>query len=71
MFILRNYNRFLVGSKDNFKWEDFYIHRFKSDFKRLVKFDSLKEVEEFIQKHPDIEKDFDAWAVQTDPEDWG
>lgn len=69
MFILRNYNRFLINA-DNPRWDDFNIHRFKQDFRRLIKFDTRKKAEKFLDKHPELEADFDAWIELTTENDW-
>lgn len=83
IIILRNYNRFLVDKeiKDPTKrklvlspctprWEDFYIHRFIGDYKKLKKFDSVSEAKQFLEENPHLEDEFDAWIEETQPELW-
>ena len=70
MVILKNYNKFLVGTVQSFKWEDFYIHRHPSDYARLVRFDSPEEAQTFLDDHPDVEQDFDAWIVPDERAEW-
>lgn len=70
VFILRNYNRFLIRTGQSVRWDNFYIHRFNTDFEKLIKFETKQEGEEFVKNHPEIETDFDAWVVETDPLGW-
>lgn len=70
MYALRNYNRFVTGSRDNPQWTDFGVHRFDTDYKRLVKFDTREEAQSFLDAHPELENTFDAWIVETDPANW-
>lgn len=74
VFILKNYNAFLIvgtGTTDSFRWDNFYIHRFHADFKKLVKFNTHQEAQDFIDRHPEIEEKFDAWITPTKESDWG
>lgn len=70
MFILKNYNKFLQNTEYGIKWVDVYIHRFQLDYRRLVKFNSKLEAEQFIEKNPHIEEFFDAWIVEDDGSLW-
>lgn len=70
MFFMRNYNRFLVGTKECPRWEDFYIHRNPRDYLKLLKFETTQEAEEFLEAHPQLQVDFDAWIMPCDPNDW-
>lgn len=70
MFIIRNYNRFLIGPTHRPRWDDFYIHRFVEDFKKLLKFETKQEAIEFVQDHPEIEVEFDAWIQETNQDEW-
>ncbi len=68
--ILRNYNKFLIGAEGHLMWEDFYIHRFDTDFKKLVKFESKEDAQSFLDRHSELETNFDAWIVETNSSDW-
>lgn len=68
-FLVRNYNRFLVKDR-NGSWEDFYIHRFPSDVKRLMTFSSERDAEKFLKSRPDLEERFDGWILPLDVSDW-
>lgn len=70
IFILRNYNRFLVGTKEYPQWDDFFIHRFDTDFHKLIKFNTSDEAQDFIDKNPKLESEFDAWICSTKLTDW-
>ena len=70
MFLIRNYNKFLIGTAQAPTWDDFYIHRFPTDYKKLLKFQSAKAARAFLNKHPKLETEFDAWIEQIEPEDW-
>lgn len=70
VYVLRNYNKFLVGKIDHFYWADFFIHRFRNDYKKLLKFNSPMEAQEFLDNHPEVENDFDTWISREMPEDW-
>lgn len=70
VFILRNYNNFLQGDAQSFHWEDLFIHRFDTDFDKLVKFTSYGEAREFIDDHPEIKKDFNVWIEESRRLDW-
>jgi hypothetical protein len=70
MFLLRNYNKFLVGSPSSFQWVDFYIHRFPSDFDKLLLFPSVQEAQQFLDQHLDVEIRFDAWILETSRSEW-
>jgi len=70
MFVIRNYNRFMVGTVDSFHWEDFYIHRFSHEYDKLLRFEKYEQAETFINEHPEIENDFDAWIVDYPREGW-
>lgn len=59
-----------MGNKDHYYWADLYIHRFISDYKKLMKFDTYAEAEFFREHHPSIENDFDVWIVETSPDSW-
>jgi len=72
-YMLRNYNKFLmIDSRVSEvpKWEDLYIHRFPSDFRKLVKFDSREEAEAYLKANPQLQATFDAWIVEANPEHW-
>lgn len=69
-FLIRNYNRFLVGTRESFRWVDFYIHRFTEDFDKLVKFNSKEDAQTFLNQHTELEKDFDAWILPTNRSIW-
>lgn len=71
VFILKNYNRFVIQTEAGPKWDHFYIHRFDTDFRKLAKFESTGEAQAFLDKHPDLESSFDAWIVSTDTMQWG
>lgn len=70
MFILKNYNRFLVGTEQSFQWENFRNHRFPEDIKKLVTFASEGAAQDFLDRHPEIEKDFEAWIVPLRQDEW-
>lgn len=70
MVILKNYNKFLVGTTKSYKWEDFGVHRHATDLQRCVRFDNAEQAESFLQSHLDVEEDFDAWIVDVAPDDW-
>lgn len=77
MFILRNYNKFLVhGEKISwadgrkYLWVDFQTMRYKSDLEKIVKFEAIEQAQKFIDKHPEFEQDFKAWIIQVDETDW-
>ncbi len=70
MFFFKNYNKFLIGNTESFRWDDFYIHRFVHDFDKLVKFNTFEEAQKFLEQHPEIGKDFDAWIVKQDRSEW-
>lgn len=70
MYILQNYNKFLIGDLYSFRWDDFYIHRFKQDYNRLVKFESIELAKSFLESNPQIEVDFDAWIIPIDKYHW-
>ena len=67
VFVLKNYNKFLFNDGT---WNDLYIHRFKQDFRRLKKFKNVTEASEYLERNPNLEKDFDAWIVETGISKW-
>lgn len=67
MFALKNYTKFVVGGP---VWEDFYIHRFPSDLKKLVTFQTRDDAQAFLDTNPSLEKNFDAWIVEINPAEW-
>ena len=66
VYIIRNYNSFLLGTLLAPKWENFFIHRFNTDWKKLIKFPTKEEAEGFLDKNPELQKDFYAWIVCED-----
>lgn len=70
MYIFRNYNHFLIHRDGGYYWDDFYIHRFRTDFKKLVKFNTLPEAQEFLAKHPELEERFNAWILLSYESSW-
>jgi len=80
MFLIRNYNRYVVDKSKNrwnrddwqpdFYWEDFYVHRFEHDFSRLAQFETREAALKFLKQHPELEERYDAWIVEEEPSSW-
>lgn len=68
--IIRNYNKFLTGTKTSPTWKDLYIHRFSSDLIKLIKFETRKEAKVFLAAHPTLSDKFEPWLVPLDVADW-
>ncbi len=71
MYMVRNYNRFLIGTREAPKVEDFFIHRFKSDVKKLIRFETRQEAQAYLDAHPKLFADWgEPWIVTFYPEVW-
>lgn len=70
MYLLKNYNHFVTGTRENPKWEDFYIHRFLQDRRKLVTFPTIKEAQDFLDQNPDLEEYREGWIERVDDHGW-
>lgn len=70
MFVIKNYNRFVVNKDGQTQWEDFKHFRDPIGFRKLIKFDTRNSAQEFLDSHPELEEDFYGWIVELNPDDW-
>ncbi len=70
VFLIRNYNLFLMKGKYGIKWTNLYIHRFRHDLVRMVIFGSVESAKKFLKQNPELESNFDAWILEVNLESW-
>jgi len=70
MYLLRNYNNYIIRDGNKFAWKDLGIHRWDHDFDKLVKFQSRREAEKFAREHSELEKNFGIWIVYEEKGNW-